>query len=102
MIYLYGQSMYNEKEICWSEEKNMLLMADLGRHVSFDAIEQLIEKNDVLADLPHYNQQQYPHQRVIFVAIDDYVYMVPYIDNDDHIFLKTAYPSRKATKHFLS
>jgi len=33
--------------------------------------------------------------------IDDYVYLVPYVENRKEIFLKTIIPSRKATKMYL-
>jgi hypothetical protein len=29
------------------------------------------------------------------------VYLVPYVDEDDHYFLKTVIPSRKATRDYL-
>ncbi len=35
------------------------------------------------------------------VLIDDYVYLVPFIEKDDHIFLKTIIPSRKATRQYI-
>jgi len=35
------------------------------------------------------------------VAIEDYAYLVPYVENDQEIFLKTVIPSRKATKQYL-
>ena len=36
----------------------------------------------------------------MIVAIDDYAYLVPFVENDDHFFLKTIIPSRKATRDF--
>ena len=35
------------------------------------------------------------------ISIDDYVYLVPYVENEEEIFLKTVVPSRKATKQYL-
>lgn len=36
------------------------------------------------------------------MAIDNYAYIVPFVDNDDEIFLKTIFPSRKYTKIYLA
>jgi len=33
--------------------------------------------------------------------IDGYAYLVPYVENEEEIFLKTIIPSRKATKRYL-
>jgi len=52
-------------------------------------------------DGPHPNRDKYPNQRLFLVRIDDYAWLVPYVENDGEIFLKTIIPSRKATKKFL-
>lgn len=49
----------------------------------------------------HPNDEKYAHQRVFVVAIDEYVYLVPYVETEDEIFLKTVIPSRKATKQYF-
>lgn len=48
----------------------------------------------------HPNQRKYPDQRIYFVIVDDYVYMVPHIVEEGYIFLKTIIPSRKATRDY--
>ena len=40
-------------------------------------------------------------QRVFVVRRDDYVYLVPFVEDEHTVFLKTIIPSRKATKHYL-
>ena len=35
------------------------------------------------------------------VKIEDYAYLVPYVESEEDIFLKTIIPSRKATRQFL-
>jgi hypothetical protein len=42
-------------------------------------------------------KMKYPGQKIAMVAIEGYVYLVPYVENNDEIFLKTIIPSRKAT-----
>lgn len=60
-----------------------------------------IQKDCLLDDLFHPNQAKYPGQRVLIVEVDAYVYLVPYVENDEEYFLKTIIPSRKATKQYL-
>lgn len=49
----------------------------------------------------HPNQQRYGGQRIFVVQRDDYVYVVPFVEDEKLIFLKTIIPSRKATKQYL-
>jgi hypothetical protein len=35
------------------------------------------------------------------IAIEDYVYLVPFIESEEEVFLKTIIPSRKATKKYI-
>jgi hypothetical protein len=59
-----------------------------------------MEKGDVLETIEHPNQDRYPGQKIATVMIDDYIYLVPYVENGKELFLKTIIPSRKATnKH---
>lgn len=80
------------KELRWSEEKSLKLKEERG--VSFDEIVAGrflgIEKNPSKDN----------HWLIIF-EVNDYVWVVPYVDGGDHYFLKTAFPSRKHTKIYL-
>jgi hypothetical protein len=60
-----------------------------------------MERGDVLDTIEHPNQDRYPGQKIAVIRIDDYVYLVPYVENDDEIFLKTIIPSRKATNKYV-
>ncbi len=40
-------------------------------------------------------------QRIFVVRRDDYLYLVPFVEDDYTVFLKTIIPSRKATKQYL-
>jgi len=51
--------------------------------------------------LEHPNQEKYKGQKVFVVQIDEYVYLVPFVETEDEVFLKTVIPSRKATKIYL-
>lgn len=86
--------------ITFSEEKNQLLLVTRG--VCFEDILVAIKNGKLLADKEHPNPK-FKHQRMYIVAVDEYVYAVPYIINDTkrELFLKTIYPSRVLTKKYL-
>lgn len=84
----------------WNPEKNEWLRKE--RDISFEDVVFHLSQGDVWRTGDHPDQIKYPGQKIYFVIIDDYIYLVPHIINKDHIFLKTIIPSRKATKDYLS
>ncbi|MFZ2102962.1 MAG: hypothetical protein WAU86_20600 [Oricola sp.] len=86
---------YPMRRIFWSEAKNGLLKNKFGGSPCFEDIVAAIEGGGLLDDIEHPNVEDYPHQRMLVVAFDGYVYAVPYVENEDGIFLKTIYPSRR-------
>lgn len=60
-----------------------------------------IESGKLLGTMAHPNPLRYPRQRIMVLQIDDYAFLVPFVDDEDHIFLKTIIPSRKATRDFI-
>jgi uncharacterized DUF497 family protein len=82
----------------WDNEKNELLKNSRG--VCFEQVVILMEREDVLETIEHPNQNKYPGQKIATVMIDDYAYLVPYVQKSDEIFLKTIIPSRKATNKY--
>jgi uncharacterized DUF497 family protein len=87
------------KSFNWNSLKNQQLIEE--RQISFEDILFNIQKGRLLDDIEHPNQVKYPSQRIFVVEVDEYAYLVPYVENDDEIFLKTVIPSRKATKQYL-
>jgi uncharacterized DUF497 family protein len=83
----------------WNLEKNERLQQERG--VSFEAVVLHIENGDVLDILEHPNQMKYAGQRIFVVRIGDYAYLVPFVENEEEVFLKTIIPSRKATDEYL-
>jgi len=83
----------------WSPEKNQELI--VGRGISFEEVIFHIERGGLLDDIVHPNASSYPNQRIFIICIREYAYLVPYVENDDEIFLKTIIPSRKFTKLYL-
>jgi hypothetical protein len=56
---------------------------------------------DILDTVDHPNQERYTGQQIHVIAVEEYVYLVPFVESDDEVFLKTIIPSRKATKSYL-
>lgn len=83
----------------WDNEKNELLKN--GRGICFEQVALLMEKGEVLDTIEHPNQEKYPGQKIAVVIIDAYAYLVPYVEHNEEIFLKTIIPSRKATNKYL-
>ncbi len=87
------------KPFRWNHDKNEALK--IGRGISFEEIVLAIEAGGLLDELRHPNPDKYPDQFVFVVALDDYVYLIPYVEEADYYFLKTVIPSRKATRDYL-
>jgi hypothetical protein len=86
------------KLFSWNGEKNRQLKA--GRDVSFEEVVFCIEQGKLLDIVEHPNKERYEGQR-IFVVIRGYAYLVPFVESEHTVFLKTIIPSRKATKQYL-
>jgi hypothetical protein len=71
------------------------------RGISFQDIQIAIEEGGLLDYIINVNQKKYSGQRAIIVSVHEYVYVVPCIENETHIFFKTIIPSRKHTKKYL-
>ncbi|MCX5868396.1 MAG: BrnT family toxin [Proteobacteria bacterium] len=83
----------------WDNEKNEWLKEHRG--VCFEQVVIILAKGEVLEIVDHPNREKYPDQRIVLVTINDYVYLVPYVEDEEGIFLKTIIPSRKATEKYL-
>jgi len=83
----------------WNSEKNQQLINE--RSISFEDIVLNIHLGNELDIYDHPNQERYPGQKISVVIVEDYAYLVPFVENNEEIFLKTIIPSRKATKHYI-
>lgn len=82
----------------WNEKKNEQLKQSRG--ISFEDVVLSIESGGLLDVLAHPNPGRYQNQKVFVVAVVEYVYLVPHVEEYDHVFLKTIIPSRKATRDY--
>lgn len=84
--------------ITWNEDKNN----ELGkfRDLNFEMVLAAIDDDRILADEQHSNLQDYGHQRILILDIDGYAVIVPYVINDNEIFLKTMFRDRKMQRRY--
>ena len=52
----------------------------------------ILKDEKILEIIPHYNKKEYPNQMILIIEINDYVYLVPYIEKEDLLILKTIFP----------
>lgn len=85
-----------EKPFQWSETKNQKIIRERG--VGFEDVITALEDGGYVKTIDNPN---YPHQKKIIINIDEYAYLVPFVEDDEKIFFKTIIPCRKATKQYL-
>ena len=83
----------------WNDEKNKQLKSERG--VTFEEVVYYLTHDGMLDTIEHPNQKQYPGQRIFIINIEGYAYLVPFVEDEEWIFLKTLIPSRKMTKLYL-
>jgi uncharacterized DUF497 family protein len=87
------------KHYNWDPGKNEKLKAE--RNISFEEVVFHIRQGDEVDVFEHPNQERYPGQKISVVLVEGYAYLVPYVETETEIFLKTIIPSRKATKKYV-
>jgi len=87
------------KTFAWNSEKNELLKAERG--IWFEEVVLNIQLGNEVDIFEHPDQERYPGQQISVVVIEGYAYLVPFVEDEEEIFLKTIIPSRKATKQYL-
>ena len=87
------------KVYAWNSEKNDALKKERG--ISFEEIVLNIQLGNEVDIYDHPNMERYPNQKISVVIVEDYAYLVPYVEDKEEIFLKTIIPSRKATKRYV-
>ena len=83
----------------WNNEKNAWLKKE--RKITFEDVVYHLNHGGLLDAIAHPNQKIYPGQKIFIVNIEEHVYVIPFVEDDDKIFLKTVIPSRKMTKQYL-
>jgi uncharacterized DUF497 family protein len=83
------------KYLNWNSDKNEILKRERG--ISFEEIAFLIESGQIIGIEKNPGR---PNQNIYILEIENYAYIVPFVENDNEIFLKTTFPNRKYTKRY--
>jgi uncharacterized DUF497 family protein len=83
----------------WDKEKSLLLKETRG--IGFEQIVSYIEQGNLVDIIEHPNGEKYNHQKILIINIDNYIYTIPFVENQNERFLKIIIPSRKFTKKYL-
>ena len=73
----------------------------MERGISFEEVVNALRQGKILDHYKHPNKEKYPNQEIFVVEIEGNAFIVPFVSDDELIFLKTIYRSRKATKIYL-
>lgn len=87
------------KEFRFDLKKNKWLK--LERNVDFNDVIDALKKEKLIKVIDHPNKKRYPKQRMFLVEISRYIYVAPFVEESDYIFLKTIYKSHKYTRKYL-
>ena len=83
----------------WNKDKNHLLKDQRG--ICFEEVQNGFESGDIIDVIENPNKKKYPNQRMFVFVKENYVYLVPFVEDNEKLFLKTIFPSRKLTKKYL-
>ncbi len=79
-----------KKRIVWNIDKNNILKKE--RNISFEKVAKKIKEGNIIDDIYHPNNKKYSNQRIFVIEIDEYIYLVPYVENESEIFFKNHLP----------
>lgn len=83
------------KYLNWNIKKNEILKAERG--ICFEEIAYLIESGQILGIEENPGR---PNQKIYILEIEGHAVVVPFVEKENEIFLKTAFPNRKYTKRY--
>jgi hypothetical protein len=83
----------------WDDAKNAKLKAERG--IGFEEIVFHIERGAVLDVLETPTPRPLRQPAHFVVRRESYVYLVPFVEDEHSVFLKTIIPSRKAARQYL-
>ena len=87
------------KHYDWNLEKNEWLKAERG--ITFEEIVYNLDRGGLLDIIRHPNRETYPNQRIFVINVEGYACLVPFVETDEGVFLKTIIPSLKMTKRYM-
>ena len=79
----------------WDNEKNEILKQT--RDISFEEVKIAVLEDKIIDVIPHFNTK-FSHQEIMILLLKNYIHYVPFVQDEEKIFLKTIVPSRKLNK----
>ena len=73
----------------------------MQRGIGFEDVQNGYENGSVIDVIEHPNKAKYPNQKMFVLVKENYVYLVPFVEDKEKVFLKTIIPSHKMTKKYL-
>ena len=67
----------------WDPKKNERLKKE--RNISFEEVVFHLSQGDVWKIADHPDQENYPGQKIYLVSIEDYIYLVPHIIENEYV-----------------
>ncbi|MFA5770496.1 MAG: toxin [Patescibacteria group bacterium] len=86
------------KYLDWSLEKNEWLKKN--RNIGFDEVVIALIEGGLLDTIDN-PSNNFPEQKAFVVKINNYIYYIPFVEDEEKFFLKTIIPSRKVLKKYL-
>jgi hypothetical protein len=89
------------KVIRWNPEKaKQLRQSTTRKGITFEACVIAIEGNGVLDIIKNPNAN-HPDQLCFVLGIEGYAFLVPFVETEEEVFLKTAMPVRGLTAKYF-
>lgn len=82
----------------WNYDKNIKLKKE--RDVRFGDVIFKINSGEILDIIDNPNKGKYPNRQVFILKINEYIYYVPFVEDENEVFLKTIIPIRKLMKEY--
>ena len=88
------------KPIRFNKDKDKVLKEKRG--IGFKDVIKEMGAGKIVTVRKHPNTKKFPSQKIMLINIKNYIFVIPYIETEKEIFLKTIYKSRKYTKEFIN
>lgn len=83
-----------------NEEKNDLLKA--RRDISFEDVILSLQSGKLLDVISHFNLSKYPNQKLFIITIQNYIYYVPFVEDEEIDLCQLLRPSEVSFSQSLS
>ena len=92
-----GSSSGEVVEVARTRDPDKEIWLKENRGLSFNHVLSHIENDDLFDVRKHPNKERCSNLKLLILKMNDYVYVIPFVENHGVMFLKTIVPSRKET-----